>query len=240
MLSHLTKNITLRKTGTTIVGVKYRDGVVLLSDTRSTIDTLIENSNTIKLHKLADSIYCAGAGVAGDADHLTRLCEQRLTLFQSKYHRKPYVNTAKQYFTSLLHSYGGEIGAAFILGGVDDDGIHLIEVHSHGSSTDKEYATLGSGSLAAISILELKYRRDMIGEEAINLGTEAVEAGIMNDLYSGSNIDYVCIDKTGVVFKRGHKIVACKDVTSRIKFPLNSIRIKKEDVFDFVEEIKDE
>lgn len=41
---------------------------------------------------------------------------------------------------------------------------------------------MGSGSLAAISILESKYRDDLGVEDAKALVIEAVEAGIVHDL----------------------------------------------------------
>lgn len=44
------------------------------------------------------------------------------------------------------------------------------------------YATMGSGSLAAVSVLESKYKDNMTREEAKQLCTEAIEAGIFYDL----------------------------------------------------------
>jgi 20S proteasome subunit beta 2 len=41
---------------------------------------------------------------------------------------------------------------------------------------------MGSGSLAAVSVLETKYKDDMTREEAKQLCIEAIEAGIIYDL----------------------------------------------------------
>lgn len=41
---------------------------------------------------------------------------------------------------------------------------------------------MGSGSLAAVSILESKYRDDLSIEEGKSIVVEAVEAGIIHDL----------------------------------------------------------
>lgn len=40
------------KTGTTIVGVVYKDGVVLGADTRATEDTIVADKNCFKIHYL--------------------------------------------------------------------------------------------------------------------------------------------------------------------------------------------
>lgn len=59
---------------------------------------------------------------------------------------------------------------------------------------------MGSGSIAASAILETKYRDNLTEEEAKSIVIEAVEAGIIHDLGSGSYVD-ICIvkkDKTEV------------------------------------------
>ena len=50
------------KTGTTIVGVIYKDGVVLGADTRATSGDLIADKNCSKIHYLQPNMYCCGAG----------------------------------------------------------------------------------------------------------------------------------------------------------------------------------
>ncbi len=58
------------------------------------------------------------------------------------------------------------------------------------------YHTTGSGSLAAMAILETYYKENMSREDAIKLVVAAIEAGIYHDLGSGSNVD-VCIITKG-------------------------------------------
>ena len=58
------------------------------------------------------------------------------------------------------------------------------------------FTTMGSGSLAAMGVLETKYKDNLSEQEAIDLVKDAVEAGIFHDLGSGSNVD-VCVIKAG-------------------------------------------
>uniref|UniRef100_A0A3Q3WE57 Proteasome subunit beta n=1 Tax=Mola mola TaxID=94237 RepID=A0A3Q3WE57_MOLML len=55
-----------RKTGTTIAGIVYKDGVILGADTRATDDMVVASKNCMKIHYIAPKIYCCGAGVAAD------------------------------------------------------------------------------------------------------------------------------------------------------------------------------
>ena len=57
------------------------------------------------------------------------------------------------------------------------------------------YATMGSGSLHAMTIFESQYKDDMSREEAVDLCVKAITAGIYHDLGSGSNVDYCVITK---------------------------------------------
>lgn len=51
---------------------------------------------------------------------------------------------------------------------------------------------MGSGSLAAMAVFETSWRPNMTRQEAIDVVSAAIEAGIWNDLGSGSNVD-VCV-----------------------------------------------
>jgi len=61
------------KTGTTIVGVVYKDGVVLGADTRATGGAEVVDKNCEKIHYLAPNIWCCGAGTAADTEKVSKL-----------------------------------------------------------------------------------------------------------------------------------------------------------------------
>jgi len=44
-------------TGTTIVGVKFKDGVILGADTRATAGTIVADKNCEKIHYVAPNIW---------------------------------------------------------------------------------------------------------------------------------------------------------------------------------------
>ena len=71
----------------------------------------------------------------------------------------------------------------------------MYTVYPHGSVDRLPYATMGSGSLAAMSVLESGYKDDLDEAAAIELVSQAIQAGIFNDLGSGSNVDVTVIKK---------------------------------------------
>lgn len=102
-----------------------------------------------------------------------------------------------------LFRHQGHIGAYLIVAGVDPTGTHLFTVHAHGSTESLPYVTLGSGSLAAMSIFETRWKPDTTQEEAVQLCSDAIQAGIFNDLGSGSNVDVAVIKPDKTVLHRG-------------------------------------
>jgi 20S proteasome subunit beta 2 len=61
----------------------------------------------------------------------------------------------------MLYKYQGHIGAALVLGGFDASGPQLYTVYPHGSTDKLPYVTMGSGSLAAMSVFEGNWKPDM-------------------------------------------------------------------------------
>jgi 20S proteasome subunit beta 2 len=182
-------------TGTTIVGVVYREGIVLGADTRATNGPIVADKNCSKIHYLAPNIYCCGAGTAADTESITSSIRSTLELHRMEADRNVRVVTAMTLLKQRLFKYQGNIGAALIVGGVDCSGPRLYTVYPHGSTDHLPFVAMGSGSLAAMSMLETHYSQNMDRKDAIELVVRAIRSGILNDLGSGSNVDLVVIPK---------------------------------------------
>lgn len=190
------------KTGTTIAGIIFKDGVVLGADTRATDDTVVADKNCAKIHYITDNIYCCGAGTAADTEKITQMISSQLELHKLNTGRTPRVVTANCLLKQMLFKYHGMISAALVLGGVDPTGPHLYSIWPHGSTDKLPYVTMGSGSLAAMAVFEDRYKPNMSREEAMALVRDAIAGGIFNDLGSGSNIDLCVLTKDKVDYVR--------------------------------------
>mmetsp|Transcript_18022 Transcript_18022/g.31059 ORF Transcript_18022/g.31059 Transcript_18022/m.31059 type:complete len:272 (-) Transcript_18022:308-1123(-) len=186
------KPVKAMKTGTTIAGIIFKDGVVLGADTRATEDTIVADKNCEKIHYIAPNIYCCGAGTAADTEQVTAMVSSQLELHRLATGRKSRVVTSLTMLKSHLFKYQGHVSAALVLGGVDITGPGLFTVYPHGSTDKLPFVTMGSGSLAAMAVFESGFKDDMTEEEAKTLVAAAISAGVFNDLGSGSNID-LCV-----------------------------------------------
>ncbi|KAI1292249.1 Proteasome subunit beta type-7 [Halotydeus destructor] len=210
-----------RKTGTTIVGIVCADGVILGADTRATEGNIIADKNCEKIHYLAPNMYCCGAGTAADTEYTTKLISSKLELHALSTGKVVPVCAANRMLKQHLFKHQGHIGAALVLGGVDNSGPKLYSIHPHGSTDTLPYTTMGSGSLAAMAVFEARWKPNMNLEEGKRLVRDAIAAGIFNDLGSGSNIDVCIITKTGVQYLRPFEL------------PLKSTKGKREGVYAY-------
>jgi len=190
------------KTGTTICGCVYKDGVMLAADCRSTAGPVVADKNCFKLHRIQDNIFCAGAGTAADCDMVTKEMEQNMDFQSLEMGKKPRVVSVLTQLKRKLFQYQGYIGAYLIVGGVDNTGKHLFTCWAAGSTDKLPYVTMGSGSLAALAVMESGWKEDMEEAEARQLVIESIKAGILNDLGSGSNVDVCNIQFDGYDLKR--------------------------------------
>jgi len=177
---------------------------VIAADTRATSGPIIADKNCEKLHYIAPNIWCAGAGTAADTEFTTALISSNLELHSLSTGRKPRVVTCMTMLKQHLFRYQGHIGAYLVVAGVDPTGVHLFTVHAHGSTDKLPYVTMGSGSLAAMAIFESTWEKGMTREEAIELCSQAIQAGIFNDLGSGSNVDVCVITKEKATMMRNY------------------------------------
>ena len=93
------------KTGTTIVGVVYKDGVVLGADTRATGGAEVMDKNCEKIHYLAPNIWCCGAGTAADTEKTTELIASNLELLRlsAGTYLLVYCYLYSHYFLLIIH-----------------------------------------------------------------------------------------------------------------------------------------
>ena len=101
---------------------------------------------------------------------------------------------------------------------------------------------MGSGSLAAMSVFETQWKTQMTSADAIKLCSDAIMAGIFNDLGSGSNVDVAVITAEKTTLKRNY--IRPNERTQKLKSykfargttnVLNQKIIRKEDLGNFVD-----
>ncbi|OGS42134.1 MAG: proteasome endopeptidase complex, archaeal, beta subunit [Euryarchaeota archaeon RBG_16_62_10] len=186
------------KKGTTTIGLVCKDGVVMATEMRATMGTLIAHKTTQKLFKIDDNLGLTVAGVVGDAQTLARYITAEVELYKLKRGQPMTVRSAATLTSNILAGsrfYPYWVG--LILGGTDKDGHHVYALDMVGGAIPDDYVTTGSGSPYVYGVLEDHYEKGLTVSDGIDLAIRSLHAAMRRDSASGDGYVVASITKDG-------------------------------------------
>jgi len=186
------------KKGTTTIGLKFKDGVILIVDKRVQ-SKLVEPKSIEKIYDIDEHIGCATSGLVADARILVDQARKDAQIHKITYNENIGVeNLVKKIcdFKQNYTQYGGvrPFGTALLMAGVDDSGPHLFETDPSGALIAYKAGSIGSGRPVVMDILEKEFKDKMSYDDAMMLGLKALAAATEEKLLSG-NIEIGVIEK---------------------------------------------
>ena len=107
------------KTGTTILGIVCKDGVVMAGDNRVSMgQSLIISKNFKKVFPINNYLVFSGCGSATEMQKVSKILPAELKLKELRSKKRPSVHES----ASLLSNIQVQ-GSAFLLAGVDENGL---------------------------------------------------------------------------------------------------------------------
>jgi proteasome beta subunit len=188
------------KTGTTTIGIVYKDGVILASEHRATMGNIIAHKEVQKVFKIDDNLGLTTAGLVGDAQLLARYIKAEVELYRLKRQAPMSVKAASTLLSNILHRGGGAAGyyyVGLIMGGFDKEGGHVYGIDAAGGSIRDNYVSVGSGSLFAYGVLEDNYKKGMSADDAVDIAIRALNVAMKRDSASGDGMAIIMIAKDG-------------------------------------------
>ena len=166
------------KRGTTTVGLKFKDGVVLIVDKRIA-SRLMEPKSIEKIFRIDEHVGCATSGLVADARILVDQARVIAQISKITYDEKMGVEALVKRicdFKQNYTQYGGvrPFGTALLVAGVDEQGEHLFETDPSGALVSYKAGSIGAGRNSVMEVFEEDYQENMEMEEAILLGLKAL------------------------------------------------------------------
>ena len=176
------------KRGTTTVGVKFKDGVVLIVDKRLS-SKLIEPESIEKIFKIDSHIGCATSGLVADARALVDRARIECQVNTFNYSEDLAVESLVKKICDFKQSYtqyGGvrPFGTAMLMAGIDASGPHLYETDPSGAMMAYKAGGIGAGRNEVMEVFEKDFKDNMTQNQAVNLGLKALSAANENNLKS--------------------------------------------------------
>ena len=184
--------------GTTTVGIKAKDCVILCADMRASAGYFIANNNTMKIQKIDQHAGLTLAGGVADAQNIVDILRYHANLHRVEQENPIAIHSLARLCSLIFHQNRGyPFMADILLGGYDVNGPALFNVDMFGSVEEKSYVTTGSGSPVAYGLLEEKYKENLTVEEAKKIALQAVKAAIVRNIGTGDGINIAVMDKDG-------------------------------------------
>jgi proteasome beta subunit len=197
---------SIMKTGTTILGIVCKDGVVMASDRQSTAGNIVMNKNSEKTKKINDYLLISGTGMVSDIQRTEKLIAAELKLKELRSKTRPSVKDSANLLSTILYSgirqpsmIPTQMGS--LVGGFNENGTtELYSIEPAGSVIKVEDydANFGSGMPYVLGLLERQYKKGMTVEEGVKLASECIKSSIQRDTGSGFGIDIFTITKSGI------------------------------------------
>jgi len=195
------------KTGTTTVGIKTADGVVMATDMRASLGGMVSSKDVQKVEEIHPRGALTIAGSVSAAQNLISTLKAETSLYETRRGDDMSMEALSTLTGNLLRT-----GAFFIvqpiLGGVDDEGSHVYSIDALGGTTEEEYTVTGSGSQYALGVLEQEYNEDLSIDEATTVAAKAIQSAVERDLASGNGINVAVVTKEGVDITRHDDVEA--------------------------------
>jgi len=168
------------KRGTTAVGIKCSDGIVLIVDKRVS-SRLLEQASIEKIFKIDEHIGVASSGLVGDARSLVDRARVESQINRVSYDEAIDVEILAKKLCDHMQTYtqfGGArpYGTALLIAGISDGTARLFETDPSGTLLEYKATGIGTGRPAVMKMFEEDYREEMTCDEGIGLGLRALHA----------------------------------------------------------------
>lgn len=194
------------KTGTSILGIVCKDGIVMAADRRATAGNLVMSKNTQKAIQINDYLVTSGTGVASDIDMLKKIIPAELKLKELRSKNRPTIKEAANLIAMMAYRNIRQFSsipfiAGTLVAGCNKDGtteLYSIEPAGSVMKVEDYDANFGSGMPFILGLLERQYKKDMTLKEGVQLAIEAIKSSTQRDIGSGNAIDVFTITKDGI------------------------------------------
>lgn len=168
------------KNGSTSIGVKIKDGVLLGSV--KTNPPLAVSDSYRKTYVIDDHIGVVSSGSLADARELVDMGRIRSQIHRITYGEPISISSLTTYVVDRKHlvtQYAGvrPYGVGLLIGGVNDDGVRLFETEPSGTMIEWKAQAIGKGAEKSKKILQRDFKDNLDKEKGLQLLLRALQAG---------------------------------------------------------------
>lgn len=199
------------KLGSTSIGIRTSEGVLLAAEKRST-SKLMVNDAIEKISKVDEHVGVTFAGLIADSRTLVERAQIEAQNYWFTYNRKIRVEDVTQSVANLALQFGDDdakasmsrpFGVAMLFAGVDQEGAKLFHLDPSGTFIDCMAKAIGAASDGAEQNLKEQYHESISLQEGLKIAL-AILKQVMEEKLQAANVEVVVIKPT--TDSKGRKI----------------------------------
>jgi proteasome beta subunit len=178
--------------GTTVLGLKYADGMLMAGDRRATAGNLIADAKMRKVFSADDYSAIAIAGVAGQAVEIVKLFQLELEHYEKitgdRLSLEGKANRLAQMIRGNFPAAMQGLVVVPLFGGYDErrsEGRIFYYDATGGRWEEDDFQTTGSGGMPAKNSLKKRWRPGLSRDEAVRVAVEALVDAAEDDSATG-------------------------------------------------------
>jgi proteasome beta subunit len=177
---------------TTVLAIRFADGVVMAGDRRATAGNVIAHRRMKKVYPADEYSAVALSGTAGMAIELIRLFQTELEHYEKIEGTRLSLDGKANYLARMVRgnlplAFQGLVVVPLFCGFDEVDGVGRLYTFDvvGGRYEEQDYAATGSGGAEAKAFLKAAYADDMDLERALAVAVEALVAAAEEDAATG-------------------------------------------------------
>jgi len=162
------------KLGSTSIGIRTREGVVLAAEKRIQSKLIVPES-VEKISQIDDHVAAAYSGLIADSRSMVEQAQQQAQNYWFTYNRRIKVEDVTQALANIALAFGDDdakapmsrpFGVAIMFAGCDRDGVHLLHLDPSGTFIHCQAKAVGAAADGAEQTLKELYHENMTLAEA--------------------------------------------------------------------------
>jgi len=196
------------KKGLTTLGLKFKDGVILMTY-NSIYSNLIEITSNNKIDQIDDNIIFTYVGLSADARHLLNHSQEIAVIHRLWYDEQITVKDLVEEICKYKHlftTYNGlrPFGIVLLIAGIDIKGIHLFGTDPSGAFFEYKAICEGKNNYIVSKYIENHYKENLTRNIAIKFAIDSIKKSIRKKI-DINNLEIGIIEKNKTYYKLSKK-----------------------------------
>lgn len=183
--------------GGTVLGLTVREGVVLAADTRTSRGTVVGSESVRKIVQVSPTGAIGSTADLGTSRTFIRRLRARVNRYELRRGTPLSIPALVSLAAEALGSDDAPV-TTLLLGGIDDEGSHVVTISRDDGATEAAYAAVGSGREFAYSVLDDADMDSPSMDAGRRVAVRAIRSAIERDVATGGEVQLVEITTEGV------------------------------------------